>query len=272
MCINADGAAAVEALRAELSRAKEHARFSNAAADKASAELKAEQAAQRQYKETMSTMARELENAASRYKLLEKENEAKTAELDKALREAREARSESRSTREEIRQAGEIVAGKPFLLQAKFGDPNYAQLNQVWSSPDNFLDLSKSSSDAAQFYQAQEGYATEKLFWSQFGASKRPLLLNEQMSQWAELHRISGAAMKNVVVRLWLTEPVPSSYFGLVQRLVDAVPHIDAVKWSACIEGARMAFAQVKMTAIDVAAKRPPKGKDRCELEHYFES
>ena len=138
MCINADGAAAVEALRAELARAKDQARFSNAGAEKASAELMAEQAARCQDKEAMSTMARELENAASRCKLLEKENEAKTAELDKALREAREARSESRADREEIRQDWEIAAGKPFLLQAKFGDPNYAQLNQVWSSPDNF--------------------------------------------------------------------------------------------------------------------------------------
>ena len=85
MCMNADGAAAVEALRAELARVKEQARFSDAAAEKASAELKAEQAARRQDKEAISTMARELENAASRYKLLEKENEAKTAELDKAL-------------------------------------------------------------------------------------------------------------------------------------------------------------------------------------------
>ena len=211
-----DGAAAVEILRAELARAKEQARFSNAAAEKASAELKAEQAAQRQDKEKISAMALELKNAASRCELLEKENEAKTAELDKALREAREAWSESRAAHEEIRQAGEIAAGKPFSLQTKFGDPNYAQLNQVWSSPDEFLDLPKSSSDAAQFYQAREGYATENLFWSQFGASKRPLLLNEQMSQWAELHRISGAAMKNVIIRLWLTEPVPNSYFGLV--------------------------------------------------------
>ena len=95
------------------------------------------------------------------------------------------------------------------------------------------------------------------------------------MSQWAELHRISGAAMKNVLVHLWPTEPVPSSYFGLVQRLADAVPRIDAVKRSACIEGAWMAFAQVKtfwgkMKAIDVATKSPPKGKDRPEPEHYF--
>ena len=138
------------------------------------------------------------------------------------------------------------------------------------------MDLPRSSSDAAQFYQAQEGYATEKLFWSQFGASKRPVLLNEQMSQWAELHRISGDAMKNVIIRLWPNGPVPKSYFGLARRLVDAVPRIDAAKRSACIEGARMAFARVKtfwgkMKAVDVVVKSPPKGKDRNEPEHYFE-
>ena len=82
--------------------------------------------------------------------------------------------------------------------------------------------------------------------------------------------------MKNVIIWLWPTEPVPNSYFSLVQRLVDAVPRIDAVKQSTCIEGARMAFARVKtlwgkMKAIDVATKSPPKGKDRPEPEHYFE-
>ena len=71
-------------------------------------------------------MALELKSAASRCELLEKEKEAKTAEIEKALQEAREAQFESRAAREEIRQAGEIAAGKPFLLQTKFGDPNYA--------------------------------------------------------------------------------------------------------------------------------------------------
>ena len=111
-------------------------------------------------------MVLELKDAASRGELLEKDNKARTADLDKALREAKEARSESRAAREEIRQAGEIAAGKPFLLQTKFGDPNYAPLNQVWSSPDALLDLSKSVSAATQFFQVQEGRATEKLFWS----------------------------------------------------------------------------------------------------------
>ena len=161
-----DGAAAVEVLRAELARAKEQARPSNAAAEKASAELKAEQAARRQDEEKISTMTLELENATGRYEFLEKESKALTPDLDKALQEATEAWSECRVAREEVRQAREIAAGKPFLLQTKFGDPNYAQLNQVWSSLDEFLDLPKSYADAAQYYQSRDGYAMEKLFWS----------------------------------------------------------------------------------------------------------
>ena len=62
----ADGAAAIEILQAE------QARFSNAAAEKASAELKAEQASRRQDEEKISAMALELKNAASRCELLEK--------------------------------------------------------------------------------------------------------------------------------------------------------------------------------------------------------
>ena len=82
--------------------------------------------------------------------------------------------------------------------------------------------------------------------------------------------------MKDVMTGLWPNEPIPDSYFGLVRRLADAVPRIDVVKRSACIEGARMAFARVKtywgkMKAIDVAAKSPPKGKDHHAPEYYFE-
>ena len=84
--MTADGAAAVEILRAELAQAKEQARISNAAAEKASAELKAEQAARRQYEERISTMALDLKDAASRCEFLEKDKKAKTADLDKALR------------------------------------------------------------------------------------------------------------------------------------------------------------------------------------------
>ena len=58
-----------------------------------------------------------------------------------------------------------------------------------------------------------------------------------------------------------------------MQQFLDAVPHIDAMKRSACIEGARMALARVKtywaeMDATDVASR----GSDESRLpaEHYF--
>ena len=70
----ADGAAAVEALRAELAQAKEQARASNVAALKAAEELRAEQADHHRSKEKIAEMAGELKNAVDRYVLLEKEN------------------------------------------------------------------------------------------------------------------------------------------------------------------------------------------------------
>ena len=98
-----DFATVVEVLRAELARAKEQARCSNVVAEKASAELKAEQVARRQDEEKIITMALELENATGRCEFLEKESKALTADLDKALQEAREARSECRAACEEVR-------------------------------------------------------------------------------------------------------------------------------------------------------------------------
>ena len=108
------------------------------------------------------------------------------------------------------------------------------------------MDLPKSAADVNQYFHAQEGHATEKLFWSQFYTPKRPLL-NEEMAQWAELHRMSGTAMKDNIAQLWPVEPIPDSYFGLVRQLVNAVSRIDAVKQSTCIEGAQMALAHVKI-------------------------
>ena len=58
-------------------------------------------------------MAIEPRDAAGRYELLEKENQAKVTKLKKALDAAKETRSEIRDTWEELRQAGEITAGNP---------------------------------------------------------------------------------------------------------------------------------------------------------------
>ena len=82
-------------------------------------------------------------------------------------------------------------------------------------------------------------------------------------------------AMKDVIIRFWPAKPIPSSYFGLVKRLVDACPRLDAIKRSVCIEGARMAFARVKvqwakMNATNLATEGPPTGKEHRTPERYF--
>ena len=80
--------------------------------------------------------------------------------------------------------------------------------------------------------------------------------------------------MRSVVDHLWPAGPRPSCYFSLVQQFLEAVPRIDAVKRSACIEGAWMALARVKtywaeMEATTVAAQGSTIG--RVAAEHYFE-
>ena len=97
-------------------------------------------------------------------------------------------------------------------------------LNRLWSAPDAFADLPRNDADVAQYFRAQEGNATEKLFWLQYLVPERLALLNNLMMQLAELHRMSDLAMKDVIVRLWPAGPIPSSYFGLVKRLGDALP------------------------------------------------
>ena len=74
----------MEALRAELARAKEQARSSNAAALKAAEELKAEKAAHCESQEKMAKMAVELKDTVDRCRVLEKENQTKATDLEKA--------------------------------------------------------------------------------------------------------------------------------------------------------------------------------------------
>ena len=132
------------------------------------------------------------------------------------------------------------------MLWTKFGDPKYAPLDQLWSSTDAYVDLAASAADAAEYFQGQTDREVDKLFWSKFNVPEHLLSLTGQLAKWAELNRLSGLAMRSVVDHLWPEGQRPNSYFSLVQQLLDAVPHINAMKRSACIEGARMALARVK--------------------------
>ncbi len=121
-----DGAATVEALWAELARAKEQARLGNAATLKAAEELQAEKAAHGESRDKMAKMAIELKAATDRCRVLDGERRAEQEDLKKADAEAKDARSAMRAMKEELRQVEDMVAGKPFMLRRKFTDPKYA--------------------------------------------------------------------------------------------------------------------------------------------------
>ena len=124
------------------------------------------------------------------------------------------------SLKEELRQAGDITAGKPFMLRSKFCDPKHALLDRTWSTADTYLDLAASAADAAEHFRDQEDREVEKLFWSQFHNPERPLSLADHLAEWAKLNRLSGLAMRSVVDHLWPEGPRPNNYFGLVQRFL----------------------------------------------------
>ena len=71
--------------------------------------------------------------------------------------------------------------------------------------------------------------------------------LSDQLKQLVELYKAAELAMKDLIVRLWPSEPLPNSYFGLVKPMVNACPRLEVIKWSVCIEGARRAFARAKV-------------------------
>ena len=116
----------MESLRAELAQAKEQARRSDAAASRAAEELKAGKAAHCLSREEVTELAVKVKDAADRNEALEKERLSEREDSRKATAEAKDARSAMRAMKEELRQAGDIVAGKPFLLRRRFTDPKYA--------------------------------------------------------------------------------------------------------------------------------------------------
>ena len=96
----------------------------------------------------------------------------------------------------------------------------------------------------------------------------------DQLKQLVDLHRVAELATNDSIIRLWPAKAIPSSYFGLVKRLVNACPRRDVVKRSVCIEGARLAFAYVKvwwakMDAVKLT-RGPPEGKEHRTPERYF--
>ena len=136
--------------------------------------------------------------------------------------------------------------------------------------------MPRSVSDAAKYYQAEEGSSTEKLFWAQYTGTEHPMPVSDQLKQLVELHKAAEQAMRGLIVRTWPGDSLPNSYFGLVRRLVDACPRLEIIKRSICIEGARRAFAcakvhWAKMDAEKLVKEGPPQGKEHRHPETYYE-
>ena len=109
---------------------------------------------------------------------------------------------------------------------------------------------------------------------SEYQNPEGPLSVSDRLAAWAELNRLSGLTMRYVASRLWPEEPEPKSYFSLVQQFLGAVPHINAMKRSACIEGAQMALSRVKTYWADMKASvvaSQDSDESRVPAKHYFE-
>ena len=81
--------------------------------------------------------------------------------------------------------------------------------------------------------------------------------------------------MKDFIVRMWPGELLPTSYFGLVKRMVETCPRLEVIKRSVCIEGAHRALARAKvhwgkLDAEKLVKDGPPEGKaHRCPKKYF---
>ena len=82
------------------------------------------------------------------------------------------------------------MVGKAFIMQRKYFKKRFLLLTRIWSSPGAFADLPCSVSDAAEFFRAEEGSSTEKLYL----VPEHPVPFSDQLKQLTELHRVAELA------------------------------------------------------------------------------
>ena len=88
--------------------------------------------------------------------------------------ELREARTETRGAKEELRQVKQIANGKQYLLQSVFGGQRFKLLTPVWHSIGAIADHLKSVADTTRHYAAWEGDAELWTFWAQSQEPEHP--------------------------------------------------------------------------------------------------
>ena len=142
----------------------------------------------------------ELHALVMKHEALELDLKTRESELAVALKSAKNAKAKAQKALQEIDAMKKIVAGKAFYMQSKHVKVNYLLLTRIRSSPGAFADLPRSVSDAAKYYQAEEGSSTEKLFLSQYTGTEHPMPMSDQLKQLVELHKAAKHAMRGVIV------------------------------------------------------------------------
>ena len=126
----------------------------------------AERIEREKYEAEVGKVRQELQELGKKFESLERDFKTKEFELAKALLSAKDAKTEAQKAQQEIQAAKKIAAGKAFIMQSKHVEQTFLLLTRIRSSPGAFADLPRSISDATEFYRAEEGRSTEKLFWS----------------------------------------------------------------------------------------------------------
>ena len=121
----------------------------------------------------------ELQALVKKHEALELDSKTRESVLAAALESTKNAKAEAQKAHQEIEAMRKIAAGKEFNMQSKHVKVNYLLLTRVRSSPGAFTDLPRSVSDAAEYYRAEEGSSTEKLFWSQYTGTEHPMHVSD---------------------------------------------------------------------------------------------
>ena len=126
-------------------------------------------------------MQQELQALVTKHEALELDLKTRESELAVARESAKSAKAEAQKALQEINAMKKIAAGKAFYMQSKHVKVNYRLLTRIRSSSEAFADLPHSVSDAAQFYQAEDGSSTEKLLWSQYAEAQHPEPMSDRL-------------------------------------------------------------------------------------------
>ena len=154
-------------LQAELDKARVEADQLRSSAQKSTDLLTEDQENCKAIQARVAEAESNLSKCVTECDTLKDAKETDATEIRRLSQEHQEVTSQASVAKEELRQAAEIISGKPYLLQCVFGQRSFPGLTQVWRLPAAFPDLPRSAEEARQFFDAHPDVADEqqKLFW-----------------------------------------------------------------------------------------------------------